>query len=230
KPKRLEDFPRFAVTAMRKHPPDAKGYTHFELDGRFDRLIDGIGDRWFWLLIGEKDCFTAQVKLLDQKALFDQETLVATLVGCEEEIPNMVGMTLFYLSSRWQCFHIWMVLYPKWRWERVLFQASDAVAEDFDSKDVSIIGGREVKRWTKLQRADKKGHQTRSYPAYDQAPGSGDAPKVIPGAWDHEHCELCGGHIDPGGVGYRDPNARWVCVDCHKKYVEPHDLSFVDEL
>jgi hypothetical protein len=46
---------------------------------------------------------------------------------------------------------------------------------------------------------------------------------------DHEHCELCGKEICAGEHGFVDASEHWVCEPCYSKYVEPHDLSFLDE-
>ena len=53
------------------------------------------------------------------------------------------------------------------------------------------------------------------------------AAVVVPNGWDHEHCELCNAHIDPGGTGYVDHSDHWVCAGCYTKYVAVHDLSFL---
>jgi hypothetical protein len=64
--------------------------------------------------------------------------------------PDIVGHTLAYLGPYWQAFHVWMVLDPDWGWEKKRFLGADAVAEDFEAKDASIIEGCEVKLGTKL--------------------------------------------------------------------------------
>jgi hypothetical protein len=93
-----------------------------------------------------------------------------------------------------------------------------------------MVDGREVQTWTKLQRADKHTSTERYAPAAEQASLSGGAQQVIPGGWDHEHCQLCRGHIDHGDFGYRDQDELWMCESCYNKYVKSHDLSFIDEL
>jgi hypothetical protein len=123
-----------------------------------------------------------------------------------------------------------MVLDKQWGWQHVRFQAVDAVATTYQAKDVSMVDGREVQTWTKLQRADKHTSTERYAPAAEQASLSGGAQQVIPGGWDHEHCQLCRGHIDHGDFGYRDQDELWMCESCYNKYVKSHDLSFIDEL
>jgi len=221
KRKTLADFPPFTVTLMRKQAPDARGYIDFDLEGKFDRIIPRSEVNWFWLLFGERDCVCVQWKSRDDT------NLTAVLTGTEQVVPDLVGSTLRYLNPYWQAFNVWMVLDPQWGWQRVQFEASDALAEDSASESVSIVDGREVKTWTQIERTDKRGHSTRYYPASGEAESGS---RLIPGGWDHEHCALCRTHINPRDFGYRGPDDRWMCESCYKKYVEPHDLCFVDEL
>jgi len=223
-PKTLNDFPKFEVATVRRWETSPAGYTEFELHGQFDRVIDGIDAQWFWLLIGQENCLSASVKTLDKEA----KTAVLT---CDEKVePNVAGQTLFYLSPYWNAYNVWMVLDPNWGWTRTRVEAADAVAQDYEAPEVSIVSGREVTIWTKLDRADRTGGQSRHYPADDQNAPPNPKPRLIPGGWGHEHCELCSGHIDCGEFGYRDPRQRWMCDGCNQRYVVPRDLSFVDEL
>jgi hypothetical protein len=96
KPKTLQDFPHFTVSAVRRGKTSTEGYTRFELDGNFDRIIDDIDPHWFWLLFGVKDCFCATLQSLDKK------TRASTLTRDAKDEPRVVGETLAYLSSRWQ--------------------------------------------------------------------------------------------------------------------------------
>jgi hypothetical protein len=224
KKKTLADFPKFTVTAVRRGTTSAAGYITFELDGNFDRHIEKVDPHWFWLVFGEGDYLCAAPQSLDE------ETKAATLIIEAKEEPEIVGQALAYLSPYWQGYHVWMVLDPNWGWERKQFVGMDAMAEDFESNDTSIIGGREVKVWTKLSRADVKRDQSRHYPATDQTATPDSKIRVIPSGWDHEHCELCNSHIDIGMFGYCDPDDRWMCEGCYSRYVLHRDLAFVDEL
>ena len=222
KPKTLEDFPKFEVTALRGGPTAQEGYTCFELEGRFDRPLESTGPEWFWLLFGTRGYLCASVQSRNQ------ETNTAVLTFEARDEPDIVGHALAYLSSDWQGCHVGMVLDPSWGWEKKQFQGIDAIAEDYESKDISIVGGREVKVWTKL-RPVRQG-DTRHYPAVNQASAPTSAPRLIPSGWDHEHCELCNSHIDIGMFGYCDEYERWVCENCYARYVVQRDLAFVDEL
>lgn len=224
KPKTLEDFPKFVVSAVRRGPTAEEGYTHFELEGSFDRTIESRGPQWFWLLFGKRGCPCASVQSLNK------ETKAAILTFEATDEPDIVGLTLAYLSPYWQAFHVWMVLDPNWDWEKRRFLGAHAVAQDFESKDASIIEGREVKVWTKLTRADVQRGLSRHYPSEDQTLAPNGETRLVPSGWDHEHCELCNSHVDVGMFGYCDSGERWMCEKCYARYVMRHDLAFVDEL
>ena len=224
KPKRLEEFPKFNVTAVRRGETADDGYTRFELDGQFDRLVETSATNWFWLLNmhGDSLCVTLQT--------LDKGNLTAVVTGDGKDVPNVAGQTLFYLSSRWQAANVWMVLNPGWVWTKSRFKGLDVVAQDFEAKDPSTIDGREVKIWTNYEVANKSRGLSRCYPARDQNQRPDTNPRIIPGGWDHEHCQLCNEHVDIGEFGYRDSEENWICGKCYERYVASHDLSFVDEL
>ena len=119
---------------------------------------------------------------------------------------------------------------PNWGWERMQFRGTDAIAEDYEAKDLSIVGGREVKVWTKLEPAGETTGHSRHYPAPDQSLPVRAGTRLVPAGWGHEHCELCNEHIDAGMFGECDPGGRWMCEKCYQRYVTPCDLAFVDEL
>ncbi len=222
--KALEDFPKFVVTALRRGPTTDAGYTHFEIEGSFDRTIEGMSPYWFWLLFGKRGCLCTGVQSLDN----DTRQAILTFESTDE--PDIVGQSLAYLSPYWQAFHVWMVIDPKWGWEKHEFRGTDAVAEDYESKDVSIVGDREVRVWTKLEPTGISTGQSRHYPATDQTLPVRSGTRLVPAGWGHEHCELCKSHIDAGMFGYCDPGKRWMCEKCYDRYVTRRDLAFVDEL
>jgi hypothetical protein len=224
KPKTLEDFPQFIVAAVRRGKTSADGYTRFELDVKFDRIIEEIDPHWFWLLSGTQDCLCATLQSLDK------ETQAAILTCDINDEPKVVGQTLMYLSPHWQAYNVWMVLDPTWGWERKRFQGADAVAQDYDAKDTSIVGDREIRVWTKLELVGGRGGASRHYPASDQSLPTSSEPRLVPGEWDHEHCDLCKTHIDEGEFGYCNQGGRWMCEKCYERYVMQRDLAFVDEL
>jgi hypothetical protein len=222
--KKLEDFPKFTVSQLNDLGSDSQGFTRFELAGEFDRPVQPRGEiTWFWLLIGDRAAVCAQW-------ISRGPGTAATVVADEKEMPEMGGKTLYYLNPAWEPHHIWMVLDEHWGWQRALLKAVDALAETHEATNISIVDGREVKTWTKLSRADKRGSTKRYAPTRDDTSVSGTAPQLVPGGWDHEHCEICREHIDHGDFGYQDRDDHWLCEDCYDKYVRPRDLSFVDEL
>jgi hypothetical protein len=114
--------------------------------------------------------------------------------------------------------------------DRILPSSFDHVVEGTGPRDVSIVGGREVRVWTKLEPTGENRGQSRHYPATDQTLPVRSGIRLVPSGWGHEHCELCKEHIDAGIFGYCDPGGRWMCEKCYERYVVPRDLAFVDEL
>jgi hypothetical protein len=60
-------------------------------------------------------------------------------------------------------------------------------------------------------------------------PEGAEVKDVLPGGWDHEHCEICGAKIGRGGIasGYVDPEGHWLCPTCHDRWAQEQDLGFV---
>jgi hypothetical protein len=224
KRKTLEDFLQFSVAAVRRGKTSAEGYTRFELDGKFDRVIEEIDPHWFWLLFDEKDYLCATLQSLDV------ETRAAILTCDLADEPKVVGRMLAYLSPRWQAYHVWMVLDPAWGWVKKRFQGADAVTEDYDAGEASVIDGSEVRVWTKLELLEGRKGASRHYPASDQNSPPSSERRLVAGGWIHDHCDLCHEHIKIGEFGYYDPEGRWMCEKCYQRYVMQRDLAFVDEL
>ena len=223
-PKTLEDFPQFVVSAVRRGKTSVDGYTRYELDGKFARIIDEIDPHWFWLLFGRNDCLCATLQSLDRK------TRAATLTCDVRDEPRVLGETLAYLSPYWQAYHVWMVLDPSWGWKKNRFHGSDAVAEDYDAGEISVVEGREVRVWTKLELVGGREGANRHYPANDQSLPPNSERRPVLGGWGHEHCDLCKTHIEAGEFGYSDPGGHWACEKCYERYIMRRDLAFVDEL
>ena len=221
KPKRLEDLPQFTTTSVRELSTDSTGYTEYELRGEFDR-IPALSDPRCWLLQPGGGYLIGDLTIVDPNAR------TAAYLTSEQALPATVGSQFAFLSAHWQAFHVWMVLDPGWPWERRLFKASDAIARPFEAADASIIDGKEVRRWMEIKKADGSSPITRIYPDLN---GQASLPTdMIPGGWDHEHCELCKNQIRAGDYGYIDSDGRWMCATCYEKYVLPRDLSFIGEI
>ncbi|MHC4985189.1 MAG: hypothetical protein ACYTFO_03445 [Planctomycetota bacterium] len=50
--------------------------------------------------------------------------------------------------------------------------------------------------------------------------------KVIPGGWDHDHCEICWATLcdqddDDEHAGWTDGEGSWVCDECYQKLLAP---------
>ena len=232
KTKSLEDLPKFLVTAVTGGETLDDGYRSFEiegtsdpaLEGSFTEITKGTGVQWFWLLYGDRGYLTPILKT------FDKLAGTAVFVCYEKEEPKVLGLEMAYLSAYWQAFNVWMVLDSGWGWERTQFLGTDAVAEDYEAQDLSIVEGREIRVWTKLEAAGAGRGQSRHYPATDQTLPVRSGTRSVPAAWGHEQCGLCNAHIDAGEFGYRDPEERWMCEKCYERYAIRHDLAFLDEL
>ena len=117
-----------------------------------------------------------------------------------------------------------------WGWRRTRCQAEDAIAQDYDAGKTAVVGDREVRVWTKLERVGGGRGVSRHYPASEQRLPPSSEPRLVSTGWSHEHCDLCRAHIESREFGYSDPKGTWVCERCYERYVLQHDLAFVDEL
>ena len=159
-------------------------------------------------------------------------TRTASFKTSDKEHPKTEGQTFPYLAGCWQAYHVWMVTELRWKWKEVTFLPSDASAERFLATD-SKAGddGQPTEEWKSVKQIGSKSGRSHIYKAgardgmSEQTPIS--AAGVIPAGWDHEHCELCWEHIEPGDVGHVDPGEHWVCKSCYTQYVSAHDLSFL---
>jgi hypothetical protein len=128
----------------------------------------------------------------------------ATLSSKDSPIPAWVvrGSTFPMFDSYWVN-RVRFILNPSVPWTRRQFDYPDAFEQP------SPHGGR---MWRQVEPGD----ETRT------------DGKIVPGGWDHEHCEICCGKIGASGdaEGCVSGN-NWVCVRCFEKYVQPRDLSFV---
>lgn len=116
----------------------------------------------------------------------------------------VVGETFPWVDGYWQAYHVTMILAGQW--ESRHFAAGRARY----FRQNGVIG------WQ---------------PLADALPEGAEDLGVRDGAWDHEHCELCGTHIGvPGDPhGYVDPDAHWLCRACYERYAIPRDISFAVE-
>jgi hypothetical protein len=177
KPKTLEVFPQFIVSDVRRGKTSATGFTRFELDGKFDRVIADIDPHWFWLIFRANESLCATLQSLNKESR-------AAILTCDvRDEPRVVGETFAYLSPYWQAYHVWMVLDPAWGWSKKQFRGADAVAEDYDSGETSVVEGRNVRVWTKLEPVGGREGASRHYPASDQSLPPNSERRQVPGGW-----------------------------------------------
>ena len=90
------------------------------------------------------------------------------------------------------------------RWERTHFEPTDMVR--FPANGGGWMGTR----------------------SSEEAPRDGD---VVPGGWDHEHCDICQKKIGSGGEadGYFSAPDAWVCDECYADFVTPRSLAFISD-
>jgi hypothetical protein len=81
-------------------------------------------------------------------------------------------------------------------WTKVRFESTDAVQVIETARD-----GKQIRGIRKL----KPGEQLSS------------SAVVIKNGWDHEHCELCWTHVDPGDYAYRNERDSWLCLNCFEE-------------
>ncbi|HEY2584389.1 MAG TPA: ankyrin repeat domain-containing protein [Tepidisphaeraceae bacterium] len=133
----------------------------------------------------------------------DAATAVISLTcGSVDALPESdAGLPIYdgYWSDR-----VWLVLDETLTWTRQRFLAPDAFVEP----------------------TPQGGTMWRVATPDDEARTDG---RIVPGGWDHEHCELCWAKIGCGGgpEGYTASNGDWVCVRCFECHVRHRDVSFV---
>jgi hypothetical protein len=201
RPKKLDDFPQFLVASVQEGSAAPDGYVSLELSGTFDKL-DGVREGRCWLLLPGKRSFIGDLSSLDPNAK------TAVYQTSEKAVPPLVGCRLPCLDGYWQAYHVWMVTDADQSWQKLIFQPSNAVSFSCEGGD-----GRKL---TGLRKAKPEDSQNPEL-------------QIVQNGWDHEHCELCNAHIDPGDRCYHDAEGAWVCQRCYRQYVQRHDLSFVDE-
>jgi hypothetical protein len=107
-----------------------------------------------------------------------------------------------WLPSRWQFFHVNMILARDW--ERRAFVPSDA--QHFRVGDLH--------GWTKFGTPLADNHTL---------------THVEKDGWDHEECRICDAHIGRGGSteGYVNQSDWWLCQNCYERYGRDADLGFI---
>jgi hypothetical protein len=221
--KTIKDLPDFRVSAIRQSKTRE---TDFELSGAFDRT-SAVNEGQCSLLVPGKDVLIA----LSGDLKFQDSTVgTALFQTTDEHMPEVVGLDLTYVDREWEPYHVWMVAELKWKWNRALFHAIDAIARIVEGNGVSVVDGEEVTNWIEIKKNEKNNRLSRYYPVFPS--GKTTLPPITPdgvikGGWDHAHCELCDAHIKAENFEYLDLGEHWVCEGCYTKYVISHDLSFI---
>jgi hypothetical protein len=201
RPKRFADLPHFLVSGATQGEAGSDGCFSLELSGTFNKL-EGVREGRCWLLLPDKRSLIGDLTFLDRNA---NTALYRTF---EKTPADVAGCKFAHLDGYWQAYHVWMVTDPSYAWQELVFVPSDAVTISAEGGD-----GRRLRGLRKAKPEDL--HDPELH--------------IVQNGWDHEHCELCNTHIDPGDCCYCDATNHWVCRRCYHQYVQPHDLSFVEE-
>jgi hypothetical protein len=178
----------------------ADEYDTIDLTGLFDHL-EGVREGMCWLLLSEKQSYYGEMSSFSSEA---KTGLFRTHV---KSPPIFEAVTFCYLSAYWQAYHVWMVTDTNLSWQELVFESFAAVSDRIEGSD-----GQKLTRLRKASPEDLRNPDL----------------TIVQNGWDHEHCELCNSHIDPGDQCYYGDASYWVCRSCYQKYVQPHDLSFID--
>jgi hypothetical protein len=167
------------------------------LSGRFSH-VRGLRTGRGWLYNSAADSIAVDLEVLDSI----NGHAVVSVVGSDRTVAE--GDRFPWLDGFWRPHHVAMVVEPDHVWSAAEFVATPA--------RFFMLAG--VRGW---QRADAP------------LPDGATELEIRPAAWDHEHCEICQAKIGVGGepAGFRDTEDRWLCRDCHDRFVMLRDLSFL---
>ena len=112
------------------------------------------------------------------------------------------GQRYTWLDDYWQAPLVEAIADEETRWRQVRFNPRDAAY----FRQNGVVGWR---------------------PAGDPLPEGAVETYIVPDGWDHEHCDLCGQHVDPENpIGYEDDDRNFLCAECYERYAAKHDISF----
>lgn len=113
-----------------------------------------------------------------------------------------VGERYIWLDDYWQAPLVEAIADEAHVWREFTFESSDATV----FREGDVVGWQQVGR---------------------DLPSGAVALGTKPDGWDHEHCGLCGHHIDATNpVGYTDDDEQFLCRACYSRYAANHDVSF----
>ncbi len=181
----------------------------FELEdsGRYTGVFDSVielGEGWIGYLISQEEiCISGRF------FHFDVNSKTAIFKPEEPEHIKIleIGKVYAYVDGYWGE-RAALVLDRSSQWRKELFKSQDAI--EFTLSDGSKMRGK-----------------------IDQPPGFPveREGKILQGAWDHEHCEICMEEISEYAQhhGYVDQSDVWVCENCYSKYIQPRRLGFIKQ-
>lgn len=204
------DLPQFMVSSVEQTAgADSEGYAEWRLSGELSRTEGVTFDGWSFLLISGHESLVGEFTPPNAPS----RTTFTTLL---KERPEVLGLKLACLGPYWNPYQVWTVEDGPNAWTEGVFAASDVEAEYVEGTD-----GRRYHKLSKL--AEPKTSSFRLQPTEgNQLPS-----RIVPEGWDHEHCEICNSHIDPGDKYFHhaEDNA-FLCVSCYEKYVLRADIGF----
>jgi hypothetical protein len=203
----LSDLPTFTITGTEV---TTEGLA---IKGHFNHMRF-VHEGGCFLYIKETDyyfCDSLDLSLSTNDATF------VTRDECSQP-KDLIGKVAYWVSNYWNPCNITYIVDPAHEWKQVVFHETEALETKFS--DGSRI----------LRTVAKNCNGIRVYPENTITEASSSSQsRIVPDGWDHEHCEICNKHIDPGDVGYFDEDEHWLCNVCYNKYALPHDLSFLIE-
>ena len=169
---------------------------HVLLKGMFDR-IDGVRvDGWDYLYSFGPPYLAAEVASFNSQSKRAGYRVFRKHASAKSVRP---GSVLYWLYAYWKPEVVDAVLDLQYAWAPQIFVNQDAYSRRTDN-------------WRVLS------------PVSQGAPGAEHAH--VEGGWNHEHCDICNGHIDPGSEFYQRDYV-FICHPCFERFVRTHDLSFL---
>lgn len=203
----LSDVPTITVSHIRSLDPS--NAFDCEVSGNVSRVhqLDVGCGYWLYLAGGDYSPL-ARVVSLDQKA--STALLNCTIFATSHSI--IVGETYPLITEYWNTYVYAAILDSNRVWTQTEFKPSGSFASTIPGYTVSTNPARPG--------------LSRQYPSSDES--LDDSIRIVDGGWDHEHCEICNGHIDADDrIGFVDARGLWLCAKCHEAFAVPHDLQFV---
>jgi hypothetical protein len=227
---RLDILPKFHARSI------SPGAETTLVTGTFSRTECVAVDDRGWLFVSETG-----------SSIADIVTLESNVAGLD--VPNWSmthhlheGAVLPWLDSRWQARDLAVLLDGAGEWQRVKYEATDAVV--FSKRtlrctecgwpgDVSAMPLQGCPKCSsKLKEVEIFGNQEAAFPLDADA----RLVEIRTGSWDHDHCLICDsvigrdapwGYRESSRAGAQNSVGIWLCERCFDRYVKPGDFSFL---